>query len=158
MGKTYSACEIVELGIQIEKNGKDFYRGLAARANDGGVKQVLEYLAGEEEKHIEVFREIFSSSCDYEPEKAYPDEYFSYMNSLASSYVFTEKDKGREAAEKVTDLIAGVEMGVGFEKDSILFYQEMRSHVPESSRGLVDRLIEEEKRHLRKLLDIKGGN
>jgi rubrerythrin len=157
MAKQFSGCEIAELGVQVEKNGKDYYMKLIDLAETEKAKSVFRDLADQEEKHIEVFRKIFDSSCNYKPEGAYPDEYFSYMNALASQYVFTQKGKGAEIASGLKNCSEGIEMGIGFEKDSILLYQQMRELVPEEDRSLVDGLIEEEKKHLARLMDLKKG-
>lgn len=157
MAKQFTGCEIAEMGIEIEKNGREFYLNLLEKADTDEVKQVMRDLAHQEEEHIEVFRKIHDTSCDRQPKGAYPDEYFSYMNSLAGQYVFTQKGSGAEMAKKVGDCRQGIEMGIGFEKDSILLYQEMRELVPDDDKHLVDELIEQEKEHLRRLLGLKKG-
>jgi len=50
----FSSCEVVELGIQIEKNGRDFYSALAGSTRNARAAEIFKYLAGEEEKHIAV--------------------------------------------------------------------------------------------------------
>ena len=157
MGKGFSGSEIVELGIQIEKNGKDFYLALVDLAGNEEVKSVFKDLAEEEEKHIDVFKKIFDDSCKYEPKGAYPDEYFAYMNALASQYIFTQEGKGAELARSVKDCEEGIDLGIRFEKDSILLYQEMKELVPDEDKSLVDGLILQEKKHLSRLVDLKKG-
>src|SRR3989338_11068104 len=121
MGSMFAASEIVELGIQIEKNGRDFYNALAGKSKNKKARETFEYLAGEEAKHIITFQAILSSVHKYEPQEAYPGEYFAYMNALASEYVFTQKDKGAEIAKRIKTDKEAIDMGIGFEKDSILF-------------------------------------
>lgn len=157
MGKTFSACELIELAIHIEENGKDFYLELAKKASDRGVKKALNYLAKAEDNHIGVFKKMFTASCDYSPEGAYPDEYFAYIRSLASNYIFTQKDKGLEEAKNVASYDEGLDLGIQFEKDSILFYQEMMKFVPESEHSKIIALVNEEKKHLEKLIELKSG-
>ena len=48
----FAASDIVEIGIQIEKNGRDFYSAAADKSKDPKIKEIFRYLAGEEEKHI----------------------------------------------------------------------------------------------------------
>jgi len=57
MGKHFSACECVELAVNIEKNGKDFYEGLSGIAetdeaakvfNEGAVAMPADDEQGEE--------------------------------------------------------------------------------------------------------------
>ena len=157
MAKNFSGCEIAELGIQVEKNGKEFYQGLVRLADNDEIKKVFTDLAEAEERHIGIFRKIFDSSCEYKPKGVYPDEYFAYMNALAGQYVFTQKDKGAEVARGVKNCSEGLDLGIRFEKDSILLYQEMRELVPEKDKSLVDELVAEEKEHLRQLVDLKKG-
>jgi rubrerythrin len=125
MGKSFSACEIIEMGVQIEQNGLDFYRKLVHLEGNEHVREIFSELAKAEEDHIKVFRGIFNASCSYEPQGAYPDEYFAYMRSLASEYVFTREGEGEKAASLVKTYDQGLCLGISFEKDSILFYQEM---------------------------------
>jgi rubrerythrin len=152
MAARYSACEIVELAIQIEKNGKRFYSDIKKKTDSAEAREAFDRLAKDEDEHLKAFNEIFNGVCDYSPEGAYPDEYFSFMNSLASEYIFTEEN--RAVAENYTEAL---DLGIKMEKDSILFYQEMKKMVPERSRDTIDRIITEEKGHFRKLCDLKGG-
>ena len=155
MANIFSGSEIVELGIQIEKNGRDFYDTLVRQSRNKKAKEIFKYLAGEEEKHIATFRRILDKLEKYEPPESYPGEYFAYMNALASDYVFTQKNKGEEIAKNITSDKEAVDSGIGFEKDSILFYQGMRKVVPEYDHKVIDELIAQEQKHLRQLSNLK---
>ena len=155
MGNIFAGSEIVELGIQIEKNGRDFYNTLAKQSKNKKAVEIFQYLAGEEEKHIAVFQKILDSVHKYEPPESYPGEYFAYMNALASEYVFTQKDKGSQIARTVASDKEAVKLGIGFEKDSIVFYEGMKKVVPEYELKVVEQLIEQEQGHLAQLSDLK---
>ena len=77
------------------------------------------------------------------------------MNALASEYVFTQKDKGSQIAKGVTSDKQAVELGIGFEKDSIVFYEGIKKVIPEYDLKVVEQLIEQEQDHLRQLLDLR---
>lgn len=156
MGNIFAGSEIVELGIQIEKNGRDFYSALAKKSKNQKAAEVFKYLAAEEEKHIKVFQEILSKTEKYEPAGLDADEYFAYMNALASEYVFTQKDKGEEIAKTIKTDLEAVNMGIGFEKDSIIFYQGIKKVVQDYDVKIVDELVKQEESHLRQLLDLKA--
>jgi len=151
----FAGSEIVELGIQIEKNGRDFYNAVIEQAKNQKAKEKFKYLAGEEEKHITVFQNILDSVHKYEPPETYPGEYFAYMNALARDYVFTQKDKGREIAKNIKGDKEAINLGIGFEKDSIIFYVGMKKVVPEYDHKIVDKLITQEQDHLRQLSELK---
>lgn len=156
MGNIFSGSEIVELGIRIEKNGRNFYDILSGNAKNAEAKKVFKYLTGEEEKHIVIFQKILDKTEKYEPDAVYADEYLNYMNVLASEYIFTQKDKGEEIAKKITSDKEAVDTGIKFEKDSIVFYEGMLKYVPEFDRQVVGELILQEQNHLKQLLDLKN--
>ena len=157
MAEKLSACELAEIAVQIEKNGMDYYFALAEKSDNPEMRLIFEYLAREEEKHIDIFKKVSDDSCDYQPKEVYPDEYFAYLRALAGQYIFTKEKAGRDIASKVKDYKEGIDLGIQFEKDSILFYEEMQKMVPEKDKSTVEKLILEEKKHLRKLCDLKGG-
>lgn len=157
MGERFSASEIVQIGVQIEKNGKDFYVAITESSQRDKVKEVFRFLAKEEEKHIKIFSDILSGFENYEPSEVYTDEYFAYLKALSDTYLFTKENKGKEIARKINDDIQAIDLGIGFEKESILLYLEMKNLVWEEGKAIIDRLIEEERGHLRKLMEIKKG-
>ena len=59
-------------------------------------------------------------------------------------------------AEKTTSDIEAINIGLEAEKNSILFYSVMRDLVPERDREVVDRIIEQEKKHLVHLSHLKA--
>lgn len=156
MKNIFSGSEIIELGIQIEKNGRDFYTALAHQWKDSVAAEIFSYLAGEEGKHIQIFKNILEKTEKYEIPVAYADEYFAYMNALAGDYVFTRKNKGKQIAGGITSGKDAVITGIRFEKDSILFYEGIKKAVPGHDRAIVAALIKEEERHLRQLFDLRG--
>ena len=155
MADIFSSSEIVEVGVQIEKNGMDFYNEVASNSKTPKAKEIFQFLACEEQKHITMFQKILEAVQKYEPAESYPGEYFAYMNALASDHVFTQQDKGVEIAKTAKSDIDAVELGIGFEKDSIIFYEGMKKVVPEHGHNLVDELIHQEQEHLKKLTQIK---
>lgn len=155
MGNIFAASEIVELGIQIEKNGRDFYNTLAGQSRNDKARGVFRYLAGEEEKHIAVFQGIMEKTNKYEPPEIYSEEYLAYMNALASEYIFTQKDKGELIAKKIKSDKEAADTGIKFEKDSIIFYAGIKKVVPEYGHKIVDELLLQEQKHLTQLSDLK---
>lgn len=154
----FKGSEIVQIAIQIEKNGEAYYTTLVKSLKDEKVKDLFQFLADEEKKHISVFENMLESVGRYQPRgESYPGEYEDYMKALAGSHVFTEEAAGEEAAQKVKTEVEAIDMALGFEKDSILFYTEMKKFVPESGHKILDSVIEEEREHLRKLSDIKAS-
>ncbi|NQS88647.1 ferritin family protein [Patescibacteria group bacterium] len=155
MMNVFSISEVIQLGIRIEKNGKDFYSTVAKSSKEDRAKQIFQHLADEEKKHIEVFKNILSNVEKYEPSGLYTEEYFAYLKALSEEYVFTKEKKGIEIAQKVKDEIEAIEIGINVEKDSILFYNEMKKLVLRDEHRAIYKLIEEEQEHLKELSELK---
>lgn len=155
MGNIFAGSEIVELGIQIEKNGRDFYEALAVKSKNASAGKIFKYLAAEEEKHIAVFQKILEGLTRNEQADSYPGEYLAYMNALASEHIFTQKNKGILIAKEIQSDSEAIERGIGFEKDSIIFYEGMKRIVPAGDVEVVKALIAQEQNHLLQLSGLK---
>jgi rubrerythrin len=49
---------IIDYALQMEKDGEEYYRELAAKASDKSVKKVFEFLADAEAEHYETFLQM----------------------------------------------------------------------------------------------------
>ncbi len=156
MGNIFAGSEIVELGIQIEKNGRDFYATLMKQSKDSKAQELFKFLAGEEEKHIKAFQGILEKTQKYEPAGLDADEYYAYMKALAGEHVFTQQNKGIEVAQSIKSDLEALQKGIGFEEDSIVFYEGIKKVVPDFERKIIDQLIAQEQSHLKQLIELKG--
>ena len=154
MANLFTASEVVQIAIQIERNGEVFYNALASSADSERVKDLYAYLAGEERKHAEVFQKMLEAVGEYRPQESFPGEYDAYMSALAESRVFTDDKAARDTASHAASPAEAIRIAQGAEKDSILFYYEMRALVPEREHATMNRIIDEEKSHLRKLTEL----
>ena len=157
MNKKFTGCEIVQMGIQIEKNGREFFNLLSEGAKNTKAQEVFKMLAAADQKQGSVLESVFGNVCKYDPSGSYSEEYFSYMSYLASSYVFTDKDKLAVIAKNIKTDEEAIRSGVQFVKDSILFYEGMKEVVVDSDSRMIDKLLIEEKKHLGRLCDLKNA-
>ena len=148
--------EILDLAIQIERNGRAFYNEMGNLVQDPELKEIYELLAKEEMKHIDEFNRLKEGlkgdRPDYSKE---PEEFTLYLDVLADEHVFKADGSGEEMAREASGKVGGLEIGIQFEKDSILFFGELYQLIIEKERSVIHRLIQEEKKHLKKLSDMK---
>ena len=156
MADTFAISEVLELALQIEINGKDFYGILARQSKNENTKDIFQYLTDEEEKHQKTFQKMLDSVKTDAPEGAYPEEYFAYIRALADGKVFAQKNQGKEAAAKVKNEKEALDMGIDAEKYSIIFYEGMKKLVPGEDNKIIDVIINEEKDHLKQLVELKA--
>ncbi len=149
----YGASEVLQFAIKIEDNGWEFYRKVADTSNDEKIEELFVFLADEEVKHKEIFEGMLPEIEKYEPREIYPPDYFAYLRAYADNIIFK---KGVEK-ELTGDLepISAIDFGMLMEIDSIAYYNEVKNFVPENQRNIIDKIIEEERKHFLKLSELK---
>jgi rubrerythrin len=152
MAGIFRANELVAMAVEIEKRGESFYRDMSRRVTKPVVKEALEFLAEEEAKHEARFSELKSRLDPMElPTGSAESEYWAYVNDLIGShFLFLDSISQKLISTLSTDKEI-VHLAMSFEKESILFFMEMRGLIPHSEHPVVDACIEEERSHLRKL-------
>lgn len=158
MSVIFSGKEVLEIAIQIEKNGFIFYSQAAKKITDKTARELIEWLAQEEKSHIGRFEDILSS---FSPEKldmtpVELEEYYLYLKALADARVFTTELKAEEAALGIKNGKDAINLGIGFEKDSLLFLHGIKMLVKGSDALAVEELQREEMLHLKKLVELKS--
>lgn len=150
----FAPDEVVKLAIEIEKNGKEFYESMIGKVKEDKIKNLLDFLAKEEEKHRQIFEGILQNLGETEIVETYPGEYQAYMKALSGECVFTQNllreriDKGFETPGELLDFALRIE------KDSIILYTEMKENVLRKQSAL-DEVINEERKHFILISEIK---
>jgi len=150
----FTANDILEFAVTLERNGERFYRLAQERIEDDEVKRVFRRLAADEVGHQRVFEGLLRSMNPYDPGDDYAEEYFAYLRAYVDQVVFSD-EKLDEAIGQVTDAIGAVRFAKQREQEAVLFYTEMRNLVPEPDRGPIDELIAEERRHFTMLAELE---
>jgi len=152
------ASDIVDLAMQVEQSGEAFYRAVAKKAQSGrrtvseDARALFEELADQEVIHYEVFSKLSRTVRD--TPLMTDDEwamYVDYLDATVQSAFFQGPDKALALAETVSDEKEAIHMAMGFEKETLLFFYELRDKISEANRPFVDKIVEEEKKHIRRL-------
>ncbi|MBI5017558.1 MAG: ferritin family protein [Deltaproteobacteria bacterium] len=144
--------EIFQVGVEIERNGKAFYEAAAERAPDPGVRALCRELAAWETRHVELFEALRRAlpAAAREGQVFDPNsEESGYLKAAADTHVFL---KSADVAELVARCRTGreiLDLAIGFEKDSVVFYAAMKNVVPkEYAAASIDGLVDEELKHV----------
>ncbi|MFZ5515946.1 MAG: ferritin-like domain-containing protein [Candidatus Zhuqueibacterota bacterium] len=151
----FSGKEIIEMAIRIEVKDQEFYKGLEERATTHDLKQLYHWLAIEEEKHIHVFEKMkqFVERIELRNPQEW-QEAMLYFDALIRTRVFAETPDANSLINELKDDIGAIQIAISFEKDSILFFQEMNTLVDDREKDIIEKLIIEEKGHILKLLKM----
>ena len=152
MKSHFNAMEVLEIALDMEKDGQEFYAQAADIVNDKHVKSFLRELAEWEARHYEFFSELKSQILNTEEVAIVDpdDEASKYINAFVKHGVFD----GPEAVKKF--FYSGItekeilERAIELEKNSIAYYTGLRD-VAASSRAdeKIEEIIKEEMRHIR---------
>ena len=151
----YSVHEVMEMAVQTEKGGKLYYETVAVRTSDAVLKGVFGFLAEEECKHVRVFEDIARAVRVAPGEEPYNwEEVVPYLRAVTESRYFLGPDKALALAREATTTLDALRSAMAFEKETLVFYVQLRDMVGEYNRPAVDKLINEEKAHVRKLAGV----
>jgi rubrerythrin len=146
MFNKFNASEILDMAIQIEKNGYTYYKKAAADIKETDIKSFLEGLAEMEVKHEDFFKEMKTTLTTKESADVVFDpgeETAAYLQALADTRVFYQKNIDTSSAEEV------LKEAIVAEKESIVFYLGMKEMIPKGSgQDKIDDVIREEMKHI----------
>jgi len=144
--------EIIDLALQIEKNGEKIYRNALKSVTDPSVLALLQKLADEEISHVEWFSTLKQKIKSTTDDPQLMEMGNSILNSVLGDQSFSLKDVDFSKIDRTDDLLKLV---IEFEKDTVLFYGMIRPLI-DSSEDLVhlDKIIAEENQHVQLFQDI----
>ncbi|MHC4692118.1 MAG: ferritin-like domain-containing protein [Planctomycetota bacterium] len=150
MAITFSADEIFEMAVQMEKNGAKFYRAAAEKLP--AVRQVLIKLAAMEDEHEKTFANMREQLSGRELEQVVFDpegQAQMYLAVMVEGKVFDVKAEPAELFEGESTAEDILETAIGKEKESIAFYAGLKECVrPQAGRDKVEAIIREEFGHI----------
>jgi rubrerythrin len=128
---------------------------MAMSTDEATARDIFQRLANMEREHAQIFQSMLADADKYQITETYAGEYAAYLQALVDSAVFTDDFITSELATRAGSDVEALELAVNAEKDSILFYYEMKEIMPKPAQPTVDKIIAEEKSHLRDLSGIK---
>jgi rubrerythrin len=155
MSIVFSGGDLVNIAIDIERRGIMFYDIMAKSTDNEDARAVFEGLVEMEREHIRIFEDMLGEADTHQPKDASSGGYSDYLQALVDEAVFSDDMITSEMATQADSDVKALELGIAAEKDSILFYYEMRDIMPRGAVPLINRIIAEEKSHLQQLSDIK---
>lgn len=144
--------DVVDMAVQTEVEGERFYRAAAQRSNDSAEARALfTYLADEEARHKQAFEALSDSIVVTEIDPTTWEEGIAYIRATVDRAFF----QGANAPIRTVAQGASVEdmlrQAIAFEQQTLLFFGALRDLVQSPNRPLIDRIVAEERGHVRRL-------
>lgn len=146
----FSIEDIIELAIQIERNGEAVCRSLLAKNNiDPSLASVFAWMADEEKKHVKWFKSLKKTIKTHGENTQLEKMGRDLLTDVLGKQSFSLGEVDFSQIEQVKDLIA---LLIDFENDTVLFYEMIRTVVSDAETlKYLDIIIEEELQHKQKL-------
>jgi rubrerythrin len=152
----YSIDEIIEMAVQTEKLGYQFYTSMSEKfKKDEGLVKLFTTLASKEQVHEKTFTNLRDMVAKKGTEPVQWEEVGNYMRAFVESEFFLGRGKALPAMDHIKTVQDAVRFAIGFEKETLLYFFELRSIVKE--KEIVDEVINEEKSHIRWLDTFRSG-
>jgi rubrerythrin len=144
-GVNMTGRELFNIAIKVESTGYTYYSKLSEKAT-GQLKEFFKELAEQEREHARRFEQLMKKYQEDPSLATWQNEEVSgYAETYAKAFIFPEIEN-----ETVPETILGaLRKAIEVEKDSIIYYNEIKQIVPDPKP--VEEIINEEKEHLRKL-------
>lgn len=148
----FRLTDIINIAVQIEKNGEQSYREAAEKATDPEIKETLLWMAEEEKRHrkwfesIEDNRDVSSDHPDLEEMGK------SLLQDMIANETFSLEKEQLNQAENLQELFAQAK---NFEEDTALFYEFIKGLLDDiEASSKIDMIIAEERSHAEKLEEM----
>jgi len=146
-----SSAEIFGLAKEIEKSGQAYYRTIALSTQSQDLKELFDYLAAQELRHYRYFDQLARDYPELEVDGQEWEQTSAYIQATSDSRFFVGEDKAISLAKTVKEPLAAIDIAIGFEKDTLLFFYELLNVTPPKARDAARAIVEEEKRHVQLL-------
>ncbi|MCD6117695.1 ferritin family protein [bacterium] len=156
MTEKLAGSELLQMAVQLEKEGKEFYLAVAESVKNPVAREIFQFLADEEVKHEEIFRSMLSKGEDIMLALPYDDyEMLLYFKSLVDKKIFPGVSEVKDMRKYINDPAAALRVAISFEKDAILFFSEFKNLVRKDDQNVIDDIIEEERKHIYRILEFQ---
>jgi rubrerythrin len=145
----FTLSEIIDLAIRIEKNGENAYRKAQEEVSNPSLASMLQWLAEEEVEHEKWFTQLKEKAATVAEDPKLEEMGKAILQGVLGDQVFSIKDADFSKTEDINSLL---ELSIEFEKDTILFFEMLSAFIDDKETlSQLDKIIEEEKRHVQLL-------
>lgn len=149
--------EILEFAVYIEKSGYEFYVKSMKKLADPKVTQLFQYLADEEFKHESKFKSILTALDPAGRGESAGEEYHAYLRDFCRAHLLANPEKADKLVESIRSERDALALALQFEKDSVIFFTELKNLYADDPLGSIDRIIQEEMTHIRRIFLLQQG-
>jgi len=150
----FSLDEIIDMAVQIEKNGYCFYdRALQRSDLDLKSRDLITMLRNDEITHERTFESLRDQIDNKAVFKSGDwNTIGSYLRIIADSHIFSAENSAINMAVNARDFKQIMFYAIAFEKDTLLYFYSLEKYVDdEKTKQTIAKIIDEEASHIMRL-------
>ncbi|MGD9079566.1 MAG: ferritin family protein [Desulfobacterales bacterium] len=151
----FSVQEILDLAIQLEKNGESVYRNAVDEVTEPDLVSLLLWMADEEVRHRRWFSEVRKNFETHAINPFMEEMSRQVFGGMLGDKSFSHRDVDFSKVDRLDDL---VDIFIEFEKDTVLFYETLIPFIEDNDTlEHLKKIIDEENDHIKKLHEFLVG-
>ena len=139
---------VLDLAVWLEKHGQDFYERASVKAVDDRLKETFTSLAKEERKHCAIYTDLYEM---YTGKSAEGDELLGEYGQFIHLLIKEISDSLN--FEEVLSQEELITRALQFEKNTLIFFAEVKPLFRGKAGAIIEAICREEKRHIQQLLE-----
>ena len=143
MNELFVLEDVLNVLIELETKGNFNYSFMARQTENPKLHDFFEILANQELKHKAIYEGYKQEFVTFEHSQV-TQEYKEYMSVLLKNTI-----RMLEKTADLNDILQSYDMAITLEKDTILLLIEMKHLIPASRHEEIEKLINEERQHLK---------
>ncbi len=144
---------VLDLAVWLEKHGREFYEKAEKSVADPETKKMFAFLAAEERKHCAIYTDLYEL---YTGKSTGDDqllgEYGRFIQLLIKEIARALEFEGELTQKELVD------RALRFEKNTLIFFSEIKPLFVGKSAAMVEAVCKEEKRHIQQLMEFRATN
>mgnify|MGYP005835790993 CR=1 FL=1 len=148
MAELLKIGELLQMAVEDEQTGLTFYNELKKAARSPLVRQAAERFAEQEKVHLKVFSDMVKAAPADTPREDYAGEYMAYVRALLDGKLFPPEGEAAKLAREAKSDRDAIEVALQFERNTLLFFGEIRNFVARKDQETVEKVMDEERQHL----------
>lgn len=146
-GAMFSIDDVIEIAIQIEKNGEKLLRSAQKKTTNPELISIFQWIADEEVRHAETFARMRPAAKEKKEADTGDLEAMGreLLQDLVSQENFSLDVNELSRIDSMKDLVSKM---IEFENDTVIFYEMIGSFISDpAAADAVDRIISQEQQH-----------
>lgn len=152
----FSAQDILDIAIRLEKNGEKTYRDARLHISDEELKTLLAWIAQEEHDHAQWFTELKNRLTQGEDHHLMAEFSQALVEDVVQGQAFSLQEVDFETIDTPDKMLRTF---IGFEDDTIAFYEVLKTFIDDTAiAAQLERIILEEKKHMATFQEMLAWN